>query len=658
MDSVMPVIGMVQVGEDFGGQYYLPYSVGLLQAYAKAHFLGYDGVRFLPPVYKREPLDVLARRLAEADLVVFSAYAWNHRFSLELARRVKEANPGGVILLGGPQVPEDQALLGTFLRDHSFVDLACYGEGEIPFVEVLGRLPGKDWRDVPAVAWRRDGGIAVAPPAGRIEDLDRIPSPYLEGVFDPLIASRPGERWQALLETNRGCPFTCAFCAWGSASKRKVFAYSLDRVFREIDWISRNRIEFVFCCDANFGLFPERDMEIVRKAAENKKLHGYPKAFSVQSTKNATASIFNLNRVLEEAGLQKGVNLALQSVNDATLRSVRRSNISNKVYDDLQRMFTAAGIATFSDIILGLPDETYESFADGVDAIISRGQHNRIQFINLTVLENSEMALPEYQRRHGLQIRECRSVSHHSRVDEEPEIVETQRIVVGTSTLPQDDCVRARVFCWLTSLLHFDKLFQIPAMVMNGIAGIRYREIVERFLDPDPRHKVLTGLREVLEAKARSIQQGDSEYVASKEYLRLWWPADEFLFLGLTMEGTREAFFREAEEAMGEFLSRRSVALPPGLLADSVRLNAALVKRPGPPAGGVVRTGHAVWEWYLDRLQARESPMESGGFVYRVNPEGLAWAGQDEWMREVVWYGGKRGAYLYSCVRGDGEREA
>jgi hypothetical protein len=229
-----------------------------------------------------------------------------------------------------------------------------------------------------------------------------------------------------------------------------------------------------------------------------------------------------------------------------------------------------------------------------------------------------------------------------------------QRLVVGTADLPPEDWVRARVFCWLTSLLHFDKLFQIPAMILNGIAGVRYREIFELFLAPDPLHGVLTDLRDMLEAKARSLQRGEGEYVASKEWLNLWWPADEFLLLKLTVDGTREAFYREAEEAVSAFLSRRGVTLPQGLLADSVRLTAALLKRPGPPAGGRVRAGHAVWEWYLDHVQGGNSALEAGEYVYKVNPEGLAWTERDEWMREVVWYGGKRGAYLYSCVRGDG----
>ena len=165
----------------------------------------------------------------------------------------------------------------------------------------------------------------------------------------------------------------------------------------------------------------------------------------------------------------------------------------------------------------------------------------------------------------------------------------------------------------------------------------------------------MAGLRDVLESKARSIQQGEGEYVASKEWLNLWWPADEFLLVKLTAEGMREEFYREAEEVVGEFLVRRGITLPPGLLTDSVRLNAALLKRPGPPAGGWVHTSHSVWEWYLDHVQGGGSHLKTGGFAYKINPEGQAWTERDEWMREVVWYGGKRGAYLYACVRNSEE---
>ena len=53
-------------------------------------------------------------------------------------------------------------------------------------------------------------------------DLDEIPSPFLEGAFDSIMAANPQESWIGLWETNRGCPFRCTFCDWGSATAAKV----------------------------------------------------------------------------------------------------------------------------------------------------------------------------------------------------------------------------------------------------------------------------------------------------------------------------------------------------------------------------------------------------------------------------------------------------
>ena len=49
----------------------------------------------------------------------------------------------------------------------------------------------------------------------RLHHLE-IPSPYLTGVFDDIIANNPEYVFNATLETNRGCPFACTFCDWGS----------------------------------------------------------------------------------------------------------------------------------------------------------------------------------------------------------------------------------------------------------------------------------------------------------------------------------------------------------------------------------------------------------------------------------------------------------
>ena len=104
----------------------------------------------------------------------------------------------------------------------------------------------------------------------RIRELECIPSPYLTGIFDKLIESHPKNEWLILWETNRGCPFKCTFCDWGSATASKVNKFELERLKLEIDWFSKKKIEFIFCCDANFGIL-KRDIEIAEYAAKKKK---------------------------------------------------------------------------------------------------------------------------------------------------------------------------------------------------------------------------------------------------------------------------------------------------------------------------------------------------------------------------------------------------
>ena len=47
------LVGLVQIGDKFGAQYYLPYSIGLLQAYAQKHLKEPDRFEFLLPIYWR-----------------------------------------------------------------------------------------------------------------------------------------------------------------------------------------------------------------------------------------------------------------------------------------------------------------------------------------------------------------------------------------------------------------------------------------------------------------------------------------------------------------------------------------------------------------------------------------------------------------------------
>ena len=638
--------GLVQINNAFANACYFPYSTGLLQAYAAKHAKHPEAFEFIEPVFRRCEVAHAAAHLAQADIVGFSVYVWNYNLSLAIAREVKRERPDVLIVFGGPHVPDRAE---AFLRDKAFVDLACHGEGESTFLRILESCPSREWYDIPSISYidRKDRFVQQPRPEA-VRDLSTIPSPYLEGVFDPLMAKYPGTQWVGLWETNRGCPFSCAYCDWGLATKSRLVGFDMERLRQEIEWFAAAKTEFIFCCDANFGIMG-RDIDIVRLVAETKRRLGYPRALSVQNTKNATERSYLVQKTLAEAGLSKGVNLALQSIDPTALEHVRRERISLDSFHELQRRFNRDGIETFTDLILALPGETYDSFTNGVARIIENGQHNRIQFNNLCILPNAEMGDRAYQERHGLVLVESKIINiHGSRSGSEDGIEESQILVVGTNSMPEEDWVRTRAFSWMTALLHFDKLLQVPFVVLHELCGVSYTDLVGAFLCvPEDGYPILSGIRDFFYEEARNVQRGGTEYYPAPEWLDIYWPHDEYIFINLLAEGHLEAFGSEAERVLSGLLRRKSVDIPP-FLGEVIRLNQQLIAKPFQSEDLVVEYGHDFWGFYRAVLSDRERTLMEGKARYCIDRTSQVWRAWDEWAREVVWYGNKKGAYLYN----------
>lgn len=640
-------VGLVQINNSYSGQNYLPLSVGLLQAYCQRHLAPGD-CEFLLPVYSRIPVERIVAQVEEADIVFFSTYVWNFRISLESAKLLKERKPEIVIVFGGPHVPDRD--VEAYHQRYPFIDLACHGEGEAVALSILRNFAQRRWDQISSLSYRApDGQVMQNPRTLRIKDMSAIPSPYLEGVFEPLLQAHRQEHWIVLWETNRGCPFSCTFCDWGSATQSKVYTFDLERLQQEVEWFAKHRIEYVFCCDANYGILP-RDLEITRSVVEVKKKTGYPHAFSVQNTKNATERAYQVQKMLSDAGMNKGVTIALQSMDPETLRSIKRSNISLESYQELQRRFVRDGVETYTDMILGLPGETYDSFAEGVSTVIENGQHNRIQFGNLSILPNAEMGDPEYQRQYGMVTVETQTINMHGSLaeSERDEISETQLLVIATHTMPKEDWVRTRAFAWMSAFLHFDKVFQIPLVLVHEIASVSYRELIEIFSERDLRDfPVLSWIQSFFREKAREIQQGGSEFVESKQWLDIWWLTDEFVLIKLAAEGKLGQFYEEAEQAVGRFLKERFLELPADLLKEAVLYNRSLLKMPFQTEDLFLDLSYNIREFHRSVLEGRPIPIEKGCFRYRIDRTGATWSGWEEWCRQVVWYGNKKGAYWY-----------
>ncbi|MEV6705201.1 B12-binding domain-containing radical SAM protein [Micromonospora wenchangensis] len=390
----------------------LPLTSGYLQAYAQqdpAVAAGYAFRIHARPV--TDPLDELAADLLaqRADVYALSCYLWNMRRMRDLLDRLLAERPDAQYILGGPQVMNHAP---EYVPAHLENVLVCNGEGERTFAAYLRELLRErpDFDAVPGVSFWRDGELVTTDKPPRFTDLNEIPSPYEAGIFDG------GEYTFAVVETNRGCPFRCTYCYWGAATNDKVHRWDLDRVLRDLSWISRNGVESIFIADANWGALP-RDVELTRHLVRGKQEHGYPLMISMQAAKNRPDRVTEITEILVEGGLLASQPVSLQTVSQDTLRIVERANIKESTYVELQQKLHDKGISSYTELIWPLPGETLDSFRDGIARLCRSGADAIVTYPQL-LLHNT----PMYQRRDELGVITVR-------VDDE---VAEADVVVGT----------------------------------------------------------------------------------------------------------------------------------------------------------------------------------------------------------------------------------
>ncbi len=639
-------IGSAQINNGFSNQYYLPYSIGILQAFILHNSKKHNYI-FKDTIYKREDLNICVDKLKDSDIVFFSIYVWNEKISLKIGEELKKSNKDILLVYGGPSVPDNKFNMAEkFLRENQFIDLLVHQEGERTSLQIVENFPSKNYDQIDNISFLKENKYFNKPNLPRLRDFSQVPSPYLCGVFDNIIKNNPTERWLASWETNRGCPFSCAFCDWGSATASKVSRMDLDRVFRELDWFSKHKVEFIFCCDANFGMLP-RDYEIAKRAAENKKKYGYPKVLSVQNTKNARDRAYKVQKLLAENELSKGVTLAMQSVNPHTLKAIKRDNISLEDYAELQRRFAEDKIPTYTEFILGLPGDSYDDFASGVSNVIKSGQHNRIQYNNLSILPNAEMNMPDYREKYKIKTVPGPIVNVHGSLEEEPKdgIKEEQHVVISTSTLKQEEWVETRAYASVSEFLYFNKILQIPILLLSDIIDISFRKIFEDFLK-SKNFKTLNSISTSFYEHAKKICEGRPEFIRKNGMLDIYWPPGEYEYIKMYTKNTFDKFYDEANLFLGNYLDDN---FQKEIVSEAIKFNRNIMRQPSKLKDTSLDLKFNIPDYFNHLVKGKKTDylQYSHPVTVEILRSDRKFENIEEWMREVVWYGHRSGAYLY-----------
>ncbi|MGW3960873.1 KedN5 family methylcobalamin-dependent radical SAM C-methyltransferase [Amycolatopsis sp. NPDC005003] len=322
------------------------------------------------------------------DVLAFSVLGWNHRTFGLLAETFKQLKPDGWVVFGGTHVAHQAERV---FRMWPEVDVVVDGEGEFVFRDILrayldGARPG-ELGEITGLSYRDAAGRTVRNPAReRIQDLDEISSPFLSGAMELTGADGRFRYDVALMETNRGCPYKCAFCFWGGATGQRVRAFSRERLRAELELFAKHRVHTIVLCDANFGML-RSDVEFVDDMIDLRDRYGFPRALETSWAKNKSKVFYEIVTKMKNAGMQSSFTLSLQTLDEDTLDLMNRRNMKVNEWEDLFAWLSEQGIDCYAELIWGAPGETPQSFMDGYDRLAAKV--SRIAVYPMLMLPNT-----------------------------------------------------------------------------------------------------------------------------------------------------------------------------------------------------------------------------------------------------------------------------
>ena len=631
---------------------YLPLVSGLLRAYAETSEQIAAGYRFMPFLYHRDSVEQIISQYHNPSVAAFSVSMWNEQLNLKVAKEVKTRYPDCLIIFGGPNVPHHPR---EYFQQNPFVDIAVRGEGEEAFSEILARnLESREFDGIQGIAWRHPETNECIESVGQrpqSRDLDVYPSPYLEGLFDQLMKEAGDLEFQQIIETNRGCPFLCTFCFWGQGGLSRKYRYhGIDRVGMEIDWAGQHGIRYVFNADSNFGMH-KRDGEIAQTLVDTKKKYGFPQKFRTCFGKNTDDRIFQVAKLLHDHDLEKGITMALQSNDAGVLENIKRTNIKTDTYQALQLRFNETDVPVYTELILGLPGESYHSWVSGIEELLQSGLKNQLFTYMCQIFPNTEMADSEYREKFEIVTQRIPLTEIHGSIRPKGLVTEYEDIVISTSSMPLAEWRRMVVFSWVTMMLHSMKLGFFVLHYLHDQLDIPYTSLIEYISDlrfNNQSSPIMKAELNYFDSQLDRLLLGYGRGREMPEFGPIYWDEEEASLLRISSQ--LGPFYDEFLDMVRSFLRDTHVEFDDTQLIEAVQYQRMRIASHEVPEVIDHRFNYNFPEYFETCFRSDSAPLTSKPQYMKLDNPVDYDGSLTDYARETILWGRKSGTMLTNVV--------
>lgn len=293
------------------------------------------------------PIDIAEQLLAEQPRIIgLGVYIWNAERSQQLVSLLKQVSPETIIVLGGPEVShewQDQAIVAQ-------ADYLITGQGDLAFAGLCGQL----------LQGERPRGkvIEASPPP-----LETLQLPYAY-YTEQDIAQR-----LIYVEASRGCPFKCEFCL--SALDRSALPFERGTFMQALEQLYQRGARHFKFVDRTFNLNPEQSVALLdfflARMDEQLFLHFEVIPDHLPERLRKTLQRFPAGSLQLEIGIQ--------TFNPQVQQIINRKQDNAKSRANLHWLRTETQAHLHADLIIGLPGEDMQSFADSFDQLAALAPH-------------------------------------------------------------------------------------------------------------------------------------------------------------------------------------------------------------------------------------------------------------------------------------------
>lgn len=328
-----------------------PLNLALLAAIAEQH--GHT-VTILDGEAEQIPLDVMVQRAVamKPDVIGFTATSPFFHISKTVAEGIKRIAPTIPIVVGGPHITimKEKALLSAF--DYAFI-----GEAEESWPRFLNTLQqGGDVSSVAGIIFRRDGHpVSTGQPAD-ITDLDALPAPsrHLLDMSRYKLGTLRGRLPFTSIQTMRGCPWKCIFCASEALKTTEMRVRSPRSVVNEMKRVVEQfGTRHFYIVDDVMTLWKEHILEIAELITHEKL------DITFEGSTRANLVEDEIIARLVKSGLIR-LSFGLETV-DPEIRKTMKKQVPLEHYVKANGICNKYGVEALNSVMIGLPGETRET---------------------------------------------------------------------------------------------------------------------------------------------------------------------------------------------------------------------------------------------------------------------------------------------------------